>query len=68
MEADLTINMDRKCKRCGKPGVAHTKNTEGEGRYCLGCNAKIMEERMTKKAGEPGNLGAREKEKGWPAH
>ena len=53
-EADLTINMDRKCQGCGKPGVAHTKNMEGDGRYCLGCSAKIMEERMDKDRLKPG--------------
>jgi len=46
LNMDIDINMDRKCQRCGKPGVVHTKNMEGDGRYCLGCSAKIIEERM----------------------
>jgi DNA-directed RNA polymerase subunit RPC12/RpoP len=49
MRYDLEINMDRKCKRCGKPGVAHTKTMEGDGKYCLTCSTKIMEERMSTK-------------------
>lgn len=46
-EADLTVNMDRKCERCGKPGVAYTKGmNEQAGKYCLKCTAIIMGERM----------------------
>jgi hypothetical protein len=40
MMLTINIDMNKKCKRCRKPGVAGTEGKYSD--YCMGCIAKMI--------------------------